>query len=125
MAKRCRTPHDKEDEYPVNQWRADMIAIGHHAAYSSHQLQNRTLPVLENKTLNSQASWLSYQKSGGRIIPVTNSVEIKDYDKTLANNPYMSIFVVDDLIPGHNEIWGQEIVEFVSEVIQITGLTSK
>ncbi len=123
MAKRCREPYDKEDEYPVNQWRADMIAIGHHAAYSSHQLQNRTTPIEEIQTLSSQASWFNYQKSGEGIIPLTSNVELKSYNKTLANNPYMSIFVVDKLIPGHNEIWGKEIVEFVSEIIQVTGLT--
>jgi hypothetical protein len=124
MAKRCRTPHDKEGEYTVKQWRADMIGIGHHAAYSSHQLQNRTLPKVENKALSSQDSWLYYQKSEDRIIPVTNDVEIKSYDIQLANNPYMNIFVVDNLIPGHSEIWEGKIVEFVREMIQITSPTS-
>ncbi len=124
MAKRCSAPNDKKDEYPVIQWRADMIAIGHHKAYTSHKLQNRTLPIVKNKALNSRAAWLDYQKRGDEIMPVTNSVELKSTNKTLANNPYMSIFVIDDLIPGHNEIWNKKIVEFVSEMIQITGQVS-
>lgn len=119
MAKRCRQPRDMNDEYLVKQWQADMIAIGHYAAYNSHQLQVRTTPVVDNKSLTSRESWFTYQKSDDGIIPLTNNVELMSYNKTLANNPYMSIFVIDDLIPGHNEIWEDAIVNFVREMIEI------
>ncbi|KPW00699.1 hypothetical protein [Pseudoalteromonas sp. P1-8] len=126
FATRCITPYDRNDEYAVNQWRADMLAIGHHAAYSTHKLQKRTSTLTkDNKNLTSQESWLKNQRNDDGIIPITNNVELESYNKTLANNPYMSVFVVDNLIPGHNEIWGNEIVEFVRELIQITNSESK
>lgn len=130
-AKRCRNPHYKDDDFLVSQWKGDMIGIGHDAAYASHQLQKRTVPLVKKSISNSQKSWLNYQSSpiksldgGDNIIPVTDKVELLSLDKTLANNPYMSVFVVDDLIPGHNEIWEDEIIGFVSEIIEVVGLTS-
>lgn len=104
----------------IDEGEADRNTVGHFEPFITHQL----VPSATTDSYAGRFSFKDLQKSwfglkqnqsfdfkGTRLIHVT--------DNTVAHNPFMNIKVDTALIKNHNDIWQDEIVSFVRDLIMI------
>lgn len=99
---------------------ADRHTVGHFDPYLTHRLN--PLTSTEERSVNFnyhalQSRW-SQQKVLGSF--AFESTELIHLGKTVPNNPYLNIEVDQHLIEGHSDIWHDEIVSFLRDLIMIS-----
>ncbi len=101
---------------------ADRQAIGHFLPFVTHRLEALAgeTPASDDPGLDPQRLrdlW-SGQQANGRLR--FSSATLEHQGKTHPFNPYLNIRVDDDLIPNHNDIWGDAVVTFLRELIGVS-----
>jgi hypothetical protein len=121
-------------EYQVNQRSADIIAIGHHEAYVTHILcraentecineaGSYTLSTQYTKLASEQGgeSWTSQSRIGNRAVQITDDLVLVSKNRAQPSNPYLNIFSQDEIIKGHNDIWNDEVRNFIETMIRVS-----
>lgn len=103
----------------VNEYSADNKTIGHFAPFWTH-----TLEKLPNENVRSDA--FNYRSLGNRWAQLDygstlelEEVALTHLDRSHPRNPYLNIYVSEELIDGHNDIWGEEVQHFLQDLIII------
>ena len=63
--------------------------------------------------------WISQKSSGSLQLEYT---ELVNLGRTVPLNPYLNIQVDEALIGNHNDIWGDEVVSFIRDLIVVSTL---
>ncbi len=114
------TRHYCKDNRPIAmeiaEGEADRTAIGHFKPYQTHYLD-----VTDNKkrmkTTELETVW-SGQTTGNSLD--FEGSRLTHLGRTHPLNPYMNIKVDSELIGDHNDIWGEEVVSFLRDLIVIS-----
>lgn len=99
---------------------ADRHTVGHFEPYLTHRLIPSKTPETRSTKFNYrtlQNLW-SQQKLSGSF--AFDNTELIHLGKTVPNNPYLNIQVDQHLIVGHNDIWHDDIVNFLRDLIMIS-----
>lgn len=116
---------DGEQELLLDEGEADRKTVGHYEPYRTHRL----LPVLQQAKRSVDFDYQSLQRSWTKQKPAAHlmfeSVELQHLDRTRPLNPYLNIYVDETLIGDHNDIWGDEVVSFIRDLIMISTITAK
>ena len=110
----------KMNPIEIAEGEADRHTVGHFEPYLTHRLNPSTSP--EKRSLNFnyrnlQNRWSQQKVSGSFALENTELIHL---GKTVPNNPYLNIQVDQHLIEGHNDIWHDEIVSFLRDLIMIS-----
>lgn len=118
------TRHYCKDGQPVSmsiaEGKADRSAVGHFEPYLTHQLnasheEMRSVGMPDPTRL--QTRWSTQQEGG--VLAFQGS-SLKHLNRTHPLNPYLNIKVDAALISDHNDIWGEEVVSFLRDLIAIS-----
>jgi hypothetical protein len=104
----------------IAEGQADRNTIGHFEPYLTHRLNPLTAPEKRSTNFNYrflQNLWSQQMMSGSFAFENTELVHL---GKTVPNNPYLNIQVDQHLIAGHNDIWHDDIVSFLRDLIMIS-----
>ena len=109
---------NKINPIEIEEGEADRLTIGHFKPYLTHRLN----PLSEKRSPNFnyrelQNIW-SQQKEAGSFA-FENTV-LTHLGKTVPNNPYLNIQVDQRLIEGHNDIWHDDVVSFLRDLIMMS-----
>lgn len=101
---------------------ADRHTVGHFEPYLTHRLSPLTTPTPEKRSTKFnyralQNRWSQQKLSGSFTFENTQLIHL---GKTVPNNPYLNIQVDRHLIKGHNDIWHDDIVSFLRDLIMIS-----
>ena len=111
----------KSGEKPlqVKESQADLYTVGHFEPYWTHKLA-----PAETKTRGLD---FNYRALGTRWSQQDFGDEVRFEQSTLTHlgrthplNPFLNVRVDGKLIGGHNDIWGEEIISFVRDLIVIS-----
>jgi len=104
----------------LDEGEADRKTIGHFETFRTHRL----LPAPEAVARSEEFDFQSLQQNWAKQKPAARllfeAVELQHLDRTRPLNPYLNIYVDEELIGDHNDIWGDEIVSFVRDLIMIS-----
>lgn len=106
----------------INESTADRQAVGHFIPYLSHRLAPAA-----NQPRRTDASDFRQLRELWAAQPFSNKIsfegsELVHLGKTQPLNPYLNIRVDKALIADHNDIWGDEVLNFVRDLIVISTL---
>ncbi len=102
----------------IPQWKADRNTIGHFKPYLTHKLMPASERGPESFDLErAYSDWSAHDVDQADIY---TTVDLISMQKTTARNPYMNIAVDKELMDGHNDIWGDNIIGFISELITVS-----
>ncbi len=104
----------------IDEGEANLKTVGHFEPYITHRLNPAEKPSESTPVLNYhdlQKIWSQQKKSS--VFSFENS-ELQHLGKTVPHNPYLNIQVDTRLIPNHNDIWQNEIISFLRDLIMIT-----
>ena len=116
------TRHYCENNKPISmeikEGKADITTVGHFEPYQTHHLDavsntKRREPAKLRTVWSSQKAGNSLDFEGSRL---------SHLNRTHPLNPYLNIKVDSELIANHNDIWGEEIVSFLRDLIVISTL---
>jgi len=99
---------------------ADRQTVGHFEPYRTHRLNPLTSSVKRRMNFDYrglQNRWSQQKMSGSFAFENTELIHL---GKTVPDNPYLNIQVDRHLIEGHNDIWHDEIVSFLRDLIMIS-----
>lgn len=110
----------KENPIEIVEGQADRNAVGHFEPYLTHRLN--PLAAAEKRSVNFsyrdlQNRWSAQETPGTFGFENTELIHL---GKTVPNNPYLNIQVDQHLIKGHNDIWHDDIVSFLRDLIMIS-----
>ena len=102
----------------IPQWSADKNTIGHFEPYHTHYLK----PPKENAptTFDLERAYFEWSAHDPEQQDIYTTVDLYSKQRTTARNPYMNIIVDEALMDGHNDIWGDQIIGFISELITVS-----
>ena len=103
---------------PVDEGAADRQTVGHFSPYLTHRLDAAsTSPRLSDHQLISiQNDWAT-QNIADKLD--FNGSQLTSLGRSTQLNPYLNIQVDKELIKNHNDIWGERVVDFISELVII------
>lgn len=108
----------------ISEWKADLFTVGHFKPYWTHTLTatpGKTRPADFNyRALSTR--W-SQQQFGDTL--QFNGAALHHLGVTNPLNPYLNIRVGKKLISSHNDIWGDDVVSFVRDLIMISTMPAK
>ncbi len=103
----------------LDEGEADRHSVGHYQPMISHTL----MPLEQQKNMRSAMSgnmktiW-STQEPGGSTR--YGSTVLTHLGKTDPLNPYLNIRVDEELIPDHNDVFGNRVMEFIRLLIELS-----
>jgi Alpha/beta hydrolase of unknown function (DUF900) len=103
----------------VNEFEADRTTIGHFEPYQTHTLaplQDENIRKSNFNLRGIKKAWVS-QVFGSQLD--FQGVKLTHLGRTHPLNPYLNIYVDGSLIKNHNDIWGNEIMDFLRDMILI------
>ena len=108
--------------FDLDEGEADRNTVGHFQPFITHKLLQNSdtssdLSLFSYKELRNK--WLAQKPENTLYFASTHLVHL---GKTRPRNPFLNIQVSKKLIPDHNDIWGDEIVQFISDMIVISTL---
>jgi hypothetical protein len=125
VLKRHYCNEDGEQVMWLDEGDADREAVGHFETFRTHRL----LPASQSAVRSTDFDFQSLQQNWAKQKPAEKlmfeSAELQHLDRTRSLNPYLNIYVDEALIAGHNEIWGDEVVSFIRDMIMISTMTPK
>lgn len=95
---------------------ADRQAVGHFDALLTHKLQ----PASSPKALTYADARTIWSEQNPSIPLHFGSTELTSLDKTAPRNPYLNVRVDSSLINGHNDVFRDEIMEFLRMLIVLS-----
>lgn len=111
-----------KEKFELTEGKADRNTIGHFEPFITHELlpdSKATVDRSQFKYKLLRKQWLE-QKAGSTIN--FSSAKLVHLDKTRPRNPFLNVKVNEELIPDHNNIWGDNIVQFISDMIIMSTL---
>jgi hypothetical protein len=104
----------------ISEHKADKTAVGHFSPYQTHVMTPRKQPsnlntVQQFSLLRNQ--WMSLDYGGALDF---REVRLHHSGRTTPHNPYMNIYVDKKIMPDHNNIWRNELMSFIEEMIMVT-----
>jgi hypothetical protein len=104
----------------VKEGAADRTAVGHFEPFITHRLNSVSYRAKRVKSFDySQLSELwSGQKFSGTLS--FESADLVHKGKTHPLNPYLNVYVDEDLMDGHNDIWGKGVASFIRDLIVVS-----
>jgi hypothetical protein len=104
----------------VQEGSADRTAVGHFEPFMTHRLKSvsdrtKRIESFDYRLLSKM--WLG-QKSSGTL--KFESADLVHKGKTHPFNPYLNVYVDEDLMDGHNDIWGEGITSFIRDLIHVS-----
>ena len=109
----------------VDEGKADRNTVGHFEPFLTHHLvpaKNKSSRGEDFSYEQLREDWSKQQNKGSFSFKDTNLIHL---GRTRPLNPYLNIKVDSDLIPDHNDIWGDGVINFVRELITISTLPVK
>jgi len=114
--------HYCQDNKPIpmkiKEGEADRETIGHFKPYLTHTL--KVVPDFKTTELKKLKTVWSQQAAGGSLD--FEGCRLTHLNRTHPLNPYLNIKVDAELISDHNDIWGDEVVGFLRDLIAISTL---
>jgi len=107
----------------LDEGEADRTSVGHFELYQTHKLKPAKKLIKRTADFNFQSLNKTWKQLNPAQTMNFESVELQHLDRTRPKNPYLNIYVDKSLISDHNDIWGDEVVSFVRDLIVIS--TSK
>lgn len=110
----------KRSPMDISEGEADRHTVGHFSPYLTHRLNPVTTAETRGADFNYrtlQHRWPKQAMSGSFPFEKTELIHL---GKTIPNNPYLNIQIDKRLIEGHNDIWQDEIVSFLRDLIMIS-----
>jgi hypothetical protein len=103
----------------VDESESDRKTVGHYLPLISHTLASAGDNQETNAAgyINMKNIW-SDQSSGGSVR--IGSTVLTHLDKTEPLNPYLNIRAGKELIPGHNDVFGDKVTEFLRLLIELS-----
>lgn len=104
----------------IKEGQAARHTIGHFEPYQTHRLipvegqplKAANLPVMQmQRDWSAQASESKLHFEGSQLVHKGVTVPL---------NPYLNVKVDEELIGGHNDIWGDEVINFIRDMIIIS-----
>jgi pimeloyl-ACP methyl ester carboxylesterase len=126
-----RTNPATGQEEAISQKSADIRTVGHFAPYETHTLRGTTAAASpgtaqdaariahHNAQLLGQAAADWEQDAPGKAITFPGSVLTRT-NNSVGRNPYLVVNVDKNLIRNHNDIWGDGIRQFITNLILIS-----
>ncbi|WP_305907251.1 esterase [Methylomarinum sp. Ch1-1] len=106
----------------LDEGEADRNTIGHFPPLITHRLTKATNG---DKTANTEPDKLSAlwrrQWQGATIR--YGAIELTDLEKTAAYSPYLNIEVSEEIMDGHNDIFTDDLMEFIRMLIVLSAMT--
>ena len=102
----------------VPQGKANRTTIGHFEPYQTHRLAPAT--AASPTEFDLERAYFDWSASDNSKPDVYTTVDLVSKERTTKRNPYMNIAVDKDLMDGHNDIWGDEVLGFISELITVS-----
>lgn len=102
----------------ISQRKANRNTVGHFESYQTHRLdvgRNRA-----SSNFDLKRAFSDWSAPNTTDIDVFSSVALSSNGRTTTRNPYMNIKVAKELMNGHNDIWGDEVVTFIRELIIVS-----
>ena len=110
---------------PLDEAAADRTAVGHFANFRTHTL----LPMSQHIMRPDEFDFRSLQQMWAKQKPAEKlmfeSVELQHLNRSRPLNPYLNIYVDKTLIGGHNDVWGEEVVSFIRDMVMISTMSPK
>ena len=111
---------DGVDKITIDEAEADRTAIGHFEPYQTHKLtplQDKTVRKSDFSFRGLKKAWTD-QTFGGQLD--FEEVKLTHLGRTHPINPLLNIYVDGSLIKNHNDIWREEVMGFLRDIIAIT-----
>ena len=108
----------------VDEGSADRTAVGHFEPFMTHRLRDASSRLeraddFDYCQLNKM--WLAQKASSTLSF---ESADLIHNGKTHPFNPYMNVYVDEELMDGHNDIWGAGITSFLRDLIFVSTMPS-
>jgi hypothetical protein len=110
------------NEHQLKQFRADINGVGHYRPFLTHNLSAE-----ENAKSFSSSShegkidlsgiW-SKQIRAGQVS--FNNTLLTSRNIAMPFNPYLNIYTDEKIMGGHNDIWTDEVLDFLNEIIKVS-----
>ncbi|MEK9765400.1 MAG: esterase [Thalassolituus sp.] len=101
-----------------SQGKADRNTVGHYEPFLTHRLDPAGAESPE--TFNLERAYFDWSAHDNSKPDIYTTVDLKTKSRTTARNPYMNIVVDKELMDGHNDIWGDAVIGFISELITVS-----
>ncbi len=103
----------------LDEGEADRKTVGHFETFRTHRLLPASTAArsADFDFQSLQQNWAK-QKPGANLL--FEAVELQHLNRTRPLNPYLNIYVDESLIGDHNDIWGDEVVSFIRDLIMIS-----
>lgn len=98
---------------------ADRNTVGHFAPLITHELSKAAVrrEAVEPEMRRLRTLWR--QQDEGKAMRYANT-ELKHLQKTAPFNPYLNIRVKQEVMDGHNDIFGDDLMEFIRMLILLS-----
>jgi hypothetical protein len=103
----------------ISEFEADRKTIGHFEPYQTHKLaplQNKNIRKSDFNSRSLKKAWVG-QNFGSELD--FEGTKLTHLGRTHPLSPYLNIYVDGSLIKNHNDIWGEEIMGFLRDMISI------
>jgi len=109
------------EQESIDQYAADITAIGHFEPYRTHRLvpAANAGAALSDRALFFQVESGWVEDGPGKVIRFGQAKLVRSHD-TVARNPYLVIGVDRALIADHNDFYNPRIAEFLTQLIQLS-----
>ena len=114
------TATDQQTPTLLDEFAADKTAVGHFKPFQTHLLKPRAQPSDSNQMqqlLNLQDQWGSQTYKGTMQF---SQVQLEHLGRTKPLNPYLNIYVDEKIIADHNDVWGDQLLSFIQELVVIS-----
>ena len=106
----------------VSESKADNTTIGHFNPFWTHTLDpiNKEDIIFRTENFNFGNLVDLWAEQSYDNTLYLEKVKLKHLGRSHPHNPYLNIYVSKELIPNHNDIWGDEIQQFLHDLIIIS-----
>ena len=104
----------------IDEGAADRNTVGHFTPYLTHRLNPVSITALQKDSrqlIQIQNDWAGQSNADTLDF---NGSRLTSLGRTTQLNPYLNIQVDKELIRNHNDIWGDQIINFISELVIIS-----
>ena len=106
----------------ISEGQADRNTVGHFEPYLTHHLIQAGSAQTRGSDFNYRQLRNTWAKQKASSTISFNGTDLIHLGKTRPLNPYLNIKVDGDLIPDHNDIWGERVISFLRDLIVISTL---
>lgn len=110
----------KKEEYELRQFIADINGVGHYPPFITHDLAAEKKAKSfsnQHERVNMKEAWRKGVSLGE--IPFSNTT-LTSRNIAMPHNPYMNIYTDENVMDGHNDIWTDEVLEFLNDIITVS-----